>query len=177
MDRLLLLARALYVGAASLTLVAVVAFLTPRRDAMPQRAGALPVTQASAPIAHPSLDVADQRAIDDVVSRNVFSADRAAPKRPYVSATAAATAPASTITEPAVQLFGIAITPSGAQALIEANPRIPGAEVYRVGDRVGDYRLIQLSDSAAILESVKGRLVLRLRSAPVGTIPRSTRPQ
>jgi hypothetical protein len=49
-------------------------------------------------------------------------------------------------------------------ALIDANPAIPGAEIYRLGDRVSIYRLEMISDTLVVLRSDSGVRRLRLES-------------
>ena len=44
--------------------------------------------------------------------------------------------------EPSARLFGISRGPGGAVALIDADPDVPGAEVYRIGDTVRGGRVI-----------------------------------
>jgi hypothetical protein len=65
---------------------------------------------------------------------------------------------------PPFHVVGTVMGPLGAQALIEANPKIPGAEAYRVGDLVGGGRLAAISDSAIVLDGPKGRQVFRLHA-------------
>ncbi len=47
-------------------------------------------------------------------------------------------------------------------ALIDADPAIPGAEVYRVGDRIGAARVVEIQETAVILEGPSGRSTLSL---------------
>ena len=63
---------------------------------------------------------------------------------------------------PELTLYGLATGPTGAVALIDADPSIPGAEIYRLGDRVGSYRLESIADTLAVLTGSTGRLVLTL---------------
>ena len=66
--------------------------------------------------------------------------------------------------EPAIKLFGITRGPGGAVALIDADPKVPGAELYRVGDELRDGRVRFISDSTVLVARPSGRLVLRLPS-------------
>jgi len=53
----------------------------------------------------------------------------------------------------------------GAVALIDADPNVPGAEIYRVGDLVAGARLVAITDSSVTLAQPSGPLVLRLQPA------------
>jgi hypothetical protein len=172
LDRLVTLSRVLNAGAAGLALLAAAVYAiswrtpessSPQAAPAPiatQLAGALPATARSAP--------ADSAAERNIVAANIFSPDRAPPKKRYVPPSFGELAsvdrgPAGPPAPPALRLFGITITPNGAQALIEADPKIAGAEVYRVGDRIREFQLIELSDSTAVLDGPDGELILRLR--------------
>jgi hypothetical protein len=102
-----------------------------------------------------------------IVESNIFSRNRRPPDTRFVPPELVADpvepdarAPA----EPRLRLFGVAVGPTGAVALIDADPSIPGAEVYRLGDVVGDARLVVIEDDAVVLEGPGGRTVLRLPS-------------
>ena len=66
---------------------------------------------------------------------------------------------------PGIRLFGITKGPNGAVALIDADPKIKGAEIYRVGDRVAGWPISAISDSTVVVARPSGPLVLRLPSA------------
>ncbi len=103
----------------------------------------------------------------EIVRSNVFSQERTAPRTRYMPPELATQA-AQTRPRPAgptYRLFGVAVGPTGAVALIDADPAIPGAEVYRPGDAVGDRRLISIADTAVVLEGPTGRTVLTLPSS------------
>jgi hypothetical protein len=68
-------------------------------------------------------------------------------------------------TAPEIRLFGITKGPGGAVALIDADPRIKGAEIYRVGDRVAGSPISAISDSTVVITRSPRPLVLRLRPA------------
>jgi hypothetical protein len=61
-----------------------------------------------------------------------------------------------------MHLYGITKGPGGAVALIDADPRIPGAEVYRVGDEVRGGRIAAVTDSTVVIARPSGPLTLRL---------------
>ena len=111
-------------------------------------------------------------AFQDIVAFNVFSETRSPPRRRYVppgraSDTAEAKPrPRRRPAAPAYRLFGVVVTPSGRIALIDANPRTPGAELYRVGARIGSYRLRSIAATTVVLDGPTGRHVLRLRTPP-----------
>jgi hypothetical protein len=172
MDRLVTLSRALYAAAGGFTLLALATYLAwrPSAGAAASRAAA-PVLPVAAPAPSPvDANGRDSVAIGQIVSANIFSPDRRPPRQRYVPLTAAATpAPAPTTDTvrtgpPPIRLYGVTL--SGADsgvALIEADPKVPGAELYRVGDLVRGAILIALSESTAVLERDDGSLaVLRL---------------
>ena len=64
------------------------------------------------------------------------------------------------------RLYGITVGAGGAVALIDADPKIRGAELYRVGDRVGGSPITAITDSTVVIARKGGPLVLRLRSVP-----------
>lgn len=104
---------------------------------------------------------------DDIARHNPFDIGRRPPAERYlppeVRAQQAAP-PAGTPAAPRLRLVGVATGPMGAVALIDANPSIPGAEIYRVGDPVGLYRLEAVSDTAVVLRGKEGVRTLRLES-------------
>ncbi len=99
-----------------------------------------------------------------IVAANVFSVARTAPRVRFTPPGAGAPAHAPAPTRPAFTLYGITVTAEGggAIALIDADPRIPGAEIYRVNDLVGGARLSVITDSTVTLVQPSGPLVLRL---------------
>lgn len=113
-----------------------------------------------------SADLADFQAI---VSANIFNQDRQPPAERYVPPElreeVAAPPPAQPTSAFRMRLFGVVVGPAGTVALIDADPRIPGAEVYRPGDVVGDSRLISVGDSSVVIEGPTGRRVLSLPSS------------
>jgi hypothetical protein len=111
---------------------------------------------------------ADPTAFQAIVTANIFSQDREPPAERYTPPELqeqAAPPPAQPASGFRMRLFGVVVGPAGTVALIDADPRIPGAEVYRPGDVVGDSRLISVSDSTVVLEGPTGRRVLTLPSS------------
>ena len=113
-----------------------------------------------------------------IVAANVFSAERKAPSTRYTPPELAVTKPApppqrpkpAPPAAPRIRFFGTVIGPGGATAVIEADSTVEGAEIYRIGDRVAGSRLIDISETAVMLDGPSGRQVLRLgtrgRKAP-----------
>ena len=100
---------------------------------------------------------------DAIVAANIFSQDRTAPAVRFLppGRAAAPTKPRG----PTLHLYGTTVGPDGAVAIIDADPNIPGAEIYRLGDVVAGARLIAITDSTVTLTEPSGPLVLRLPSA------------
>ena len=104
----------------------------------------------------------------DIVNGNLFDPDRAAAAERYTPPELAGPSETerSTATpgpaRPALRLFGTAVGPQGSVALIDADATIPGAEVYRVGDRVAGARIVEIRDAAVVLEGAGGRFTLSL---------------
>jgi hypothetical protein len=181
MDRLVTLSRALYTLAGGVTLLALVTYVTWR----PAAAGAArshvaaAVSPAIAPVSAPAgPNGHDSVAIGQIVSANIFSPDRSPPRRRYLPPTAMPTPASSPSTDttrsgpPPIRLYGVTLSGAdGGVALIEADSKIPGAELYRVGDLVRGAILTALSESTAVLVREDGsvfvlRLVPRQRRQP-----------
>ena len=126
---------------------------------------------ASAPLGLPAADTPDAAPTsappvpryDAIVAANIFSQDRTAPVVRFLppGRAAAPTKPRG----PTLHLYGTTVGPDGAVAIIDADPNIPGAEIYRLGDLVAGARLIAITDSTVTLAEPSGPLVLRLPSA------------
>jgi hypothetical protein len=102
-----------------------------------------------------------------IVEANIFSRNRIPPSTRYVPpelAVEGTTTETGSRPAPSLRLFGVAVGPMGAVALIDADPTIPGAEVYRLGDAVGDALLAAIEDTAVVLEGPNGQIRLRLPS-------------
>lgn len=158
--------RVLYTVAGVLALAALALRLAPARPGVPATA---PV-QLAQPATEPSPSERAQAllAFQEIVEANVFSQDRTPPGERYVPPELAAATPApgpARASAPRLRLFGVAVGPTGAVALIDADPAIPGAEVYREGDLVRGLRLIEIGETAVVLEGDDGRTVLTLPSS------------
>jgi hypothetical protein len=113
---------------------------------------------------------ADPRSFSPIVASNAFAADRKPPavrfvpeglRRDTVPVARAPRKPA----EPSARLFGISRGPGGAVALIDADPDVPGAEVYRIGDTVRGGRVTNISETTVTLTRPSGPVILRLPDA------------
>jgi hypothetical protein len=156
----------LYAVAGIFALVAVMLWIIPPRVAVPA------VSPAAVPVAPPAPDGSEQAAAlleyQGIVQANVLSPDRTPPATRYVppGATVQDSQPPPPRPAPAAPrfiLYGVASGPSGAVALIDADRAIPGAEIYRPGDRVGGYRLDVVADTFVVLRGAADSLVLRLQ--------------
>jgi hypothetical protein len=125
---------------------------------------------AGTPGVPPRPSFADSQRYAAVVAANAFSASRTAPETRFIPEGLRKEAP-PVVREPRkprevpVLLFGISRGPGGAVALIDADPAVPGAEVYRLGETVRDGRLTALGDTTVVLTRPSGRVVLRLPDA------------
>lgn len=159
--------RLLYGIAALLLLSGLVLRVAPAPAGMAQRPGAPsskpgdgpPKTLGEAPVSGAA-----------IISANVFSASRSAPRVRYLPPDLAPAAEDSLSARgtPPVQrlrLFGTVVGPSGTAALIDADPAVRGAEIYGVGDVVDGRRIVAVSESTVVLDGAAGRLVLRMQPA------------
>ena len=102
---------------------------------------------------------------DEVVATNVFSARRSTPLARYGSDTVTTTPPPppSKPARPAIRLFGIGTTGEGATALLDADPRVPGAEIYHAGDPIpGGGRVESIAADHVVIVTREGRQRIRL---------------
>lgn len=157
--------RALYLVAGLLALAGVAVRLVPARPAVP----ATDPVDVAQPATEPSPSERAQAllAFQEIVQANIFSPERTPPSERYVPPELAAREPppGPVRAAPRLRLFGVAVGPTGAVALIDADPAIPGAEVYREGDLVRGLRLIEIGETAVVLEGDDGRTVLTLPSS------------
>jgi len=117
-----------------------------------------------APPADPSAHAAALLSYGEIARANVFGPERTPPRSRYAPpGSRLAQAPAAA-GEPSLRLFGLAAGAGGAVALIDADPRVPGAEIYRLGDRVGPYRLESIADTFVVLAGPTGTRTLRLQA-------------
>ncbi len=98
-----------------------------------------------------------------IVSTNLFSTDRVPPRVRFIPP-GLATRGQPVHRAPAVRLYGITIGASGsATALIDADPDIPGAEIYHIGDMVAGAPIVAITDSTVVLAQPSGQRVLHLQ--------------
>jgi hypothetical protein len=160
--------RPLYAGAFGFALLALALRLAPA-----PHPGAVSPVELPKPARKPALHTVNEDAAPytAIVAGNIFSPTRAAPavrftpNRPTGGAAPAPPKPKPKPTGPGIRLFGITKGPNGAVALIDADPKIKGAEIYRVGDRVAGSPISAISDSTVVIARPSGLLVLHLRSA------------
>jgi hypothetical protein len=159
-------ARTLLRTAAGIAVVAIVLQALPLSVRLPS----VPAdeTAAAAPTVDPSAQAAALLTYEGIARTDPFDRSRQPPAERYVppalQAAQQPVRPANTPVAPRLQLFGVATGPSGAVALIDANPAIPGAEIYRIGDRVSVYELESISDTMVVLRGSSGVRRLRLQS-------------
>ncbi|NIN49933.1 MAG: hypothetical protein GTN62_07440 [Gemmatimonadales bacterium] len=157
------LAQSLRAAAVLLALAGVALWVFPARVATPD------VPPVTIPVAYRAPDASQQAAAllsyEEIVRSNVLASDRSPPAARYVPPGLASEVPRSTTpTAPQLRLYGVASGPTGAVALIDADPAIPGAEIYRPGDRISTYRLDTIADTFVVLMGASGRRVLRLEA-------------
>jgi hypothetical protein len=111
--------------------------------------------------------VARQTSNEDstIVNGNIFSISRSAPRvrftPPDLSPSSRPVRPHAVRSgTPGLRLLGIV---SGKAVLVDANPEIPGAEIYQIGDVIRGKRLVAVLDSTAVLDGQSGRTVLQLQ--------------
>lgn len=99
-----------------------------------------------------------------IVEGNIFSPSRTAPRVRFGARGVRDDRAAPS--RPGLVLYGITVSAQGALALIDADPAVPGAELYRIGDLVHGSRLTAITDSTVTLAQPSGPLVLRLAPGP-----------
>ena len=158
------LVRSLYAAAGALLIAGLGLRLAPTR--LP-RAQAAPLDVPDVPAeAQPEAAPTSIRPAprsDAITAANIFSPDRTPPAVRFSlpGRAAAPTKPRG----PTLRLYGITVGAQGAVAIIDADPSIPGGELYRVGDLVAGARVLAITDSTVTLAQPSGPLVLRLQRA------------
>lgn len=148
----------LYVSAAVLALSGIALRLVPPQ--VPVLALPPPTLAANPPRVDPAAQAAALLTYAAITEADVFAPDR----RPTVRARRPATTPAAGDHRAvAMRLFGVASGAAGAVALIDADPVIPGAEIYRLGDRIAGYTITTIADTLVVLDGAAGRRVLTLQ--------------
>ena len=127
------------------------------------------------------LPVADRGAAERVVRTDIFSPRRSAPPRRYsfgdpspepdmsADLTAAPLAgetmdstSASTATDAVPHLYGTMLGPVESTALLRLEASVSEPRLFRVGDRAGGYRVLEIAHRHVTLVGPRGRIVLRL---------------
>jgi len=153
------LVRNLYVAAGVLLVGGLALRLAP--TALPQpRAETLAVPAVAHPESAPTTMPPVPR-YDTIIAANILSPDRTPPAVRF-SLPGRAVAPTKP-QGPTLRLYGITVGGQGPVALIDADPNIPGAENYRLGDMVAGARVVAITDSTVTLARPSGQLVLRLQ--------------
>ena len=156
--------------ASAVAVLALALFLLPAGSVDPRE----PLAAANVPaIAQsPSEDAAALLSYQEIVGSNIFAANRSPPASRYVPPELARQQAISTNDQPAaprLRLYGVATGPTGAVALIDAEPSIPGAEIYRPGDLVRGLTLEEIAETYVVLSGPSGSVTLPLET------PRSRR--
>ena len=99
----------------------------------------------------------------EIVATNMFAASRRPPDRRFLPR--GFEPPVSAPAPSPVVLYGVTLAAADPLALIDADPKVPGAEIYRVGQQVRDSRLVAITDSTVTLAPLSGApaFVLHLR--------------
>lgn len=157
--------RALYGAAAALALVGISLHLAPAR--LPGGEPALELPQPAQVSASQGM-LSDERSYAPIAAANVFSQTRTPPKVRFVPEgrhSQDSTAPAPKPRPRVFRLYGITVTAKGATALIDADPKVPGAELYRLGDQIDGAPITAITESTVVIRRSGGPLILRLPSA------------
>lgn len=153
--------QALYGSAATFGLVGLLMQIAPAQASRgrPARPAAATIAQRSAA----RTTTLAPTAYSTIVTSNLFSVDRIPPRTRFVPAGLASRGAPNPRATPTVRLYGITVGEQGAMALIDADPEIPGAEIYHVGDAVRGAQIVTITDSTVVLAQPSGTRVLRLR--------------
>ena len=157
------LLRVLYGSAAGFAVIAVSLAVAPTAPSRAQASASIapPVARATEPPQRLA-EAVPPTTYARIVTTNVFSTDRVPPRVRF-------TPPGLAVKgepvhhAPTVRLYGITTGAGGtATALIDADPEIPGAEIYHVGDVVAGAPIVTISDSTVVLAQPSGQRVLHL---------------
>ncbi len=107
----------------------------------------------------------DPATYQPIVEGNLLSPTRQAPEERAGDAEAPAP-PRPPDAAPRYRLAGLIQARDGVMALIDADPDVPGAEIYRLGDRVGPYSFVEATDTSVVLRGPPGTQVLVLDPLP-----------
>jgi hypothetical protein len=147
--------RLLWSAAAGFALAAIAFRVTPPA---PPAANTPTIPQPQPLRAVPALEIGTE-----IVATNMFAASRRPPERRFLPR--GFEAPVSAPGPSPIILYGVTLAAADPLALIDADPNVPGAEIYRVGERVRDARLAAITDSTVTLAPLSGgpAFILHLR--------------
>jgi hypothetical protein len=155
--------RSLYGAAAALALMGLGLRLAPARLPGAQPGVGLPVAAQLSPS---QAILRDERSYAPIAAANVFSQTRTPPAVRFVPegrSVPDSAAPRARPRQRTFRLYGITVTAKGATALIDADPKIRGAELYHLGDRIGGAPITAITESTVVIGRSSGPLILRLR--------------
>jgi hypothetical protein len=138
--------RLLWPAAAGFALVAVVFRVTPPTAP----AASTPTMPRPQPLAAvPALESGTE-----IAATNMFAANHRPPAHRFLPR--GFEPPVSAPRPSPVVLYGVTLAAADPLALIDADPKVPGAEIYRVGQQVRDARLVAITDSTVTLAPLSG---------------------
>ncbi|MGH7675050.1 MAG: hypothetical protein ACREMV_07240 [Gemmatimonadales bacterium] len=97
-----------------------------------------------------------------VVARDLFRAGRRPARVAYDPSLAAAPSPAFVVPKPALVLVGV-VHGADPTAVIEGFPGVEGGRVVRVGDRVGELRVVGIAGDRVRIVGMDTVWVLKVR--------------
>lgn len=121
----------------------------------------------------PTASAADAESLAvEIIVANIFAPSRRPPASRYLpddamsdsSGTLSGGADDATMTPAAFEpiLFGTMVDSAGSLALVQFSMTDPAPRLVRVGDRVGDWRVISIAPRTVVLQGPPGRITLRL---------------
>jgi hypothetical protein len=157
--------RLLWLGAAALALGGAALRVAP-----PPPLPVAPAVPAPPPIrtaVQPPEPPADAARYTPVVQSNIFSASRTPPEKRYSPNAEADSAPPpkpkpKKPAPPPIRVFGITKDTRGGIAIIEADPKVRGPELYRLGDRLAGGTIASITDSSVIVVRPGGKVIFPL---------------
>jgi len=151
--------------------------LAAREPALPAANEALAERDSSGTVRRAPLpDTLDPDAAALIVEADIFSPTRAAPRERYnpsagdaVPQQGSSAYASPEMSGPLPRLSGVMKGPAGAVALMQADSAGASGRLYRAGDRIGGYRLVQIDDSSVIVTGPRGRVRIRVSSPQTGS--------
>lgn len=113
-----------------------------------------------------------------VVSTNLFSSRRSAAGARFADSAPAPRRVALAPPPRSIRLFGIGTSGGQGTALLDADPQVPGAEIYRAGDALpGGGRVVRIAPDHVVIDTPEGRQHLRLPSTQPLRPPATNTPE